>query len=73
MSNATTRRYVIRIREKLDPHWSLRFGGLEMRHEGGGTVLAGELAGDALHRVLASFNNLGLSLLSVTEDGAASS
>ncbi|HVK40382.1 MAG TPA: hypothetical protein VNA88_17760 [Candidatus Kapabacteria bacterium] len=69
MNNGQRRRYVFRIREKLDPHWGSRFSGLEMRHEDGGTVFAGELAdAQALHGVLTAFNNLGLCLISVCED-----
>jgi hypothetical protein len=71
LSPSDARRYVIRIREKLDHHWSARFGGLALRHEEEGTVLAGKLPStEALHGVLAAFNSLGLSLVSVHEEVA---
>jgi hypothetical protein len=69
MENELERRwFVIRIREKIDPHWSTRFGGMNLRHEEGGTVLRGSLPDRrALHTVLAVTYNLGLNLISVEE------
>jgi hypothetical protein len=67
------RRFVIRIREKLDPHWSARFRGMELRHDAAGTVLRGVLPDRrALHEVLAITYNLGLNLLSVAEEPVTS-
>lgn len=69
-------RYEIKIRGHLDPHWSSRFGDLELTHlEGNETLLSGSLPDQAaLHGLLELIRDLNLTLLSVTcgapgEDG----
>lgn len=60
------RHYEIRLREKIDEHWSARLGGLEVHHDGDGTVLRGPLRdGRELHAVIGAAFNLGLTLVSV--------
>jgi hypothetical protein len=59
--------YEIRIQEQLDRRWTGWFGNLNVSHaENGDTVLTGGLPDQAaLHGVLASLRDLGLTLISV--------
>ncbi len=59
--------YRIRLKEKLDQHWSDWLGGLKMIHEANGeTVLAGEVVDQAaLHGLLTKVRDLHLTLISV--------
>lgn len=63
--------YEIKIRGHLDPHWSDRFGGLELTHmEGNETLLSGSLPDQAaLHGLLELVRDLNLQLISVTCSG----
>ena len=60
--------YEIKIAGHLDPHWSERFGGLQLTHlEGDGTLLSGLLPDQAaLHGLLEIVRDLNLTLISVT-------
>ncbi len=60
--------YHIRLKEKLDQHWSDWLGGLKMIHEANGeTVLAGEVVDQAaLHGLLTKVRDLHLTLISVS-------
>ena len=60
--------YRIRLKEKLDQHWSEWLGGLTMIHEANGeTVLAGEVIDQAaLHGLLTKVRDLHLTLISVS-------
>lgn len=60
--------YRIRLKEKLDQHWSAWLGGLTVMHEGNGeTVLIGEVVDQAaLHGLLSKVRDLHLTLLSVS-------
>jgi hypothetical protein len=66
-----TEHYEIKIRGHLDPHWSDRFGGLELTHlEGNATLLFGSLPDQAaLHGLLELVRDLNLKLVSVTCSG----
>jgi hypothetical protein len=56
----------VRLEGALDRRWSEWFGGLEIRTEGGETVLTGTLADQpALHGVLDKVQDLGLSVVTV--------
>ena len=59
----------IRIKGRIDEHWSTWFAGLEIRHaEGNETILTGPVADQAtLYGVLNRLRDLGLTLLSVTQ------
>jgi len=63
--------FEIKIRGHLDPHWSDRFGGLELTHlEGNETLLSGSLPDQAaLHGLLELVRDLNLQLISVTCGG----
>jgi hypothetical protein len=60
--------YRIRLKERLDQHWSNWLGGLMMIHEANGeTVLAGEVGDQAaLHGLLSKVRDLQLTLISVS-------
>ena len=60
-------RYEIRVQGILDQHWSDWFGGLTVRSEGEDlTVIAGIVPDQAaLHGVLTTINNVGLTVVSV--------
>ena len=63
--------YEIKIRDRLDPCWSDRFGGLQLTHlEGNETLLSGPLPDQAaLHGVLERIRDLNLTLISVSRGG----
>jgi hypothetical protein len=62
--------YQIRVRERLDPHWSEWLDGLAVENGdagGGDTILSGPIIDQAaLHGVLMKIRDMGLTLLSVT-------
>lgn len=60
--------YQIRLKERLDEHWSAWLGGLMVLHEAHGeTVLIGEVIDQAaLHGLLTKVRDLQLTLLSVS-------
>ena len=60
--------YEIRVAQHLDRRWSARFAGLTVTHEDDGTTrLSGPVTDQAaLHGILATVRDLGLTLLSVT-------
>lgn len=60
--------YQIRLKEKLDQHWSAWLGGMTVVHEADGeTVLTGEVVDQAaLHGLLSKVRDLQLTLISVT-------
>jgi hypothetical protein len=60
-------RYEIRLRGRLDAHWSAWFDGLTVSHESDGTsVVSGRVADQAaLHGLLQRVRDLGLPLVSV--------
>jgi len=60
--------YRIRLKERLDQHWSNWLGGLMIIHETNGeTVLAGEVVDQAaLHGLLSKVRDLQLTLISVS-------
>ncbi len=62
--------YRIRVKGKLDPHWSSLFEELAMRPQDDGTTLiVGELPDQAaLHGVIARIRDLGLTLISISRD-----
>jgi hypothetical protein len=58
--------YEIRVEGALDDHWSAWFEGLELASQPGVTVIAGEVADQAmLHGLLAKVRDLGVPLISV--------
>ncbi len=63
--------YEIKVRGHLDPHWSDRFGGLELTHLADNeTLLTGSLPDQAaLHGLLELVRDLNLTLISVTCGG----
>jgi len=63
--------YEIKIRGHLDPHWSDRFGGLDLTHLADNeTLLSGSLPDQAaLHGLLEFVRDLNLTLISVTCGG----
>lgn len=67
--------YQIRLKEKLDQHWSAWLGGLTVIHEANGeTVLTGEVVDQAaLHGLLSKVRDLQLTLISVSPLKARSS
>ena len=60
--------YQIRLKERLDQHWSAWLGGLSVIHEANGeTVLTGEVVDQAaLHGLLSKVRDLQLTLISVS-------
>lgn len=60
--------YEIRLGGLLDARWAVRFDGLTLRREAGGTtVLSGPIADQAaLHGVLQQVRDLGIPLVSIT-------
>jgi hypothetical protein len=60
--------YRIRLKERLDEHWSSWLGGLKVVHEANGeTMLIGEVVDQAaLHGLLSKVRDLQLTLLSVS-------
>ncbi|GAC1344688.1 MAG: hypothetical protein NVSMB27_05980 [Ktedonobacteraceae bacterium] len=60
--------YRIRLKERLDPHWSGWLGGLMVNHEANGeTVLTGEVVDQAaLYGLLSKVRDLHVTLLSVS-------
>ena len=60
--------YRIRLKERLDQHWSNWLDGLMIIHEANGeTVLAGEVVDQAaLHGLLSKVRDLHLTLISVS-------
>lgn len=66
--------YQIRLKEKLDQHWSAWLGGLMMIHKANGeTVLTGEVVDQAaLHSLLSKVRDLQLTLISVSPLGVDS-
>ena len=58
---------VIRVKGKLDQHWSTWFDGLEINHEGNDeTRLIGQVVDQAtLYGILTKLRDLGLELLQV--------
>jgi hypothetical protein len=63
--------YQIRVNGILDSSWSDWFDGFRITIHGDETVLDGKVADQsALHGVLAKINELGLSLISVTQVSA---
>lgn len=60
--------YRIRLKERLDKHWSSWLGGLEVVHEANGeTMLIGEVVDQAaLHGLLSKVRDLQLTLLSIS-------
>ena len=56
----------IRVKGRLDEHWSDWFDGLTIAHTGDETVLTGSVVDQtALYGVLSKLRNLGLPLVSV--------
>ena len=66
--------YQIRLKERLDEHWSAWLGGLTVIHEANGeTLLIGEVVDQAaLYGLLSKIRDLQLTLLAVTSLGEAS-
>jgi hypothetical protein len=64
-------RIEIRVKGRLDEHWSHWLGDLTITHaQGDETVLTGAVADQsALYGILAKLRDLGLSLLSVNQVG----
>lgn len=61
-----SKRYEIRIQEHLSLDWVEWFEGMEIRREGGQTILTGLIVDQAgLHGLLARVRNLNLTLLSI--------
>jgi hypothetical protein len=59
-------RYEIRVEGVLDSGWAAWFEGLQVRSEGGQTVISGPVADQpALHGLLVKVRDLGLCLISV--------
>jgi hypothetical protein len=60
--------YEIRVKGRLDGHWSAWFDGLTIANvEDGDALLSGEIVDQsALHGVLAKVRDLGLTLIAVT-------
>ena len=62
----------IRVKGKIDPHWSEWLDGLEICHEGEDeTLLTGQVVDQAtLYGILKKLRDLGLKLLLVKTNGA---
>jgi hypothetical protein len=62
----------IRVKGKIDPHWSEWLDGLEIIHEGEDqTLLTGKVVDQAtLYGILKKLRDLGLKLLLVKANGA---
>jgi len=59
-------RYNIKVRGRLDSHWSDWFEGMAVTSEGGVTTIAGAVVDQAaLHALLTRIRDLGLPLISV--------
>jgi hypothetical protein len=59
-------RYEVRVEGLFDGRWSERFEGLEVKSEGGETILSGTLPDQpALHGVLDKVRDLGLTVVTV--------
>jgi hypothetical protein len=59
-------RYEVRVEGVLDGRWSEWFEGLEMKSEGGKTILSGTLPDQpALHGLLNKVRDLGLTVVAV--------
>lgn len=65
--------YEIKIKGRLDPHWSDWFAGLQLTHlEGNETLLSGQLPDQAaLHGLLERIRDLNITLISVTWGGSS--
>jgi hypothetical protein len=65
------KRYEIRLKGRLDGSWAQWLGGMSLTHASDGTtVLVGPVADQAaLHGLLQKLRDLGITLISVNEDG----
>ena len=65
-------RVEIRVRGRIDPHWSSWFEDLDVAHtESGDTILSGQvLDQSALYGLLGRLRDLGLELVSVESEEA---
>jgi hypothetical protein len=63
--------YQIRVRERLDAHWSAWFDGLTITHEANGdTTISGQVVDQpALYGLISRVRDLGLTLLAVVRSG----
>jgi len=60
--------YRIKVRGTLEPYWSNRLGGLNLKCKGGTTTLSGHIIDQAaLHGLIAQIRDLGMPLLLVEE------
>ena len=65
------KRYEIRLKGRLDGSWAEWLGGMSLTHASDGTtVLVGPVVDQAaLHGLLQKLRDLGITLISVNEDG----